>query len=94
MEPEDVFELLQSLCKTLMKEELFAMNEPRTWFPEIQSTPGEKKEMKVKSLSGIRLFATLWTVALPSSSVLGIFQGRILEWVAISFSRGSSQSKD
>ena len=44
MEPEDVFELLQSLCKTLMKEELFAMNEPRTWFPEIQSTPGEKKE--------------------------------------------------
>ena len=44
MEPEDVFELLQSLCKTLMKEELFAIYEPRTWFPEIQSTPGEKKE--------------------------------------------------
>ena len=27
----------------------------------------------------------------PGSSVLGIFQARILEWVAISFSRGSSQ---
>ena len=26
----------------------------------------------------------------PGSSVLGIFQARILEWVAISFSRGSS----
>ena len=26
----------------------------------------------------------------PDSSVLGIFQARILEWVAISFSRGSS----
>ena len=28
---------------------------------------------------------------LPGSSVYGIFQSRILEWVAISFSRGSSQ---
>ena len=28
------------------------------------------------------------------SSVHGIFQARILEWVAISFSRGSSQSRD
>ena len=31
---------------------------------------------------------------LPSSSVHGILQARILEWVAISFSRGSSQPKD
>ena len=30
----------------------------------------------------------------PGSSVLGISQARILEWIAISFSRGSSQSKD
>ena len=29
-----------------------------------------------------------------SSSVQGISQGRILEWVAISFSRGSSQPRD
>ena len=29
-----------------------------------------------------------------SSSVHGILQARILEWIAISFSRGSSQSKD
>ena len=28
------------------------------------------------------------------SSVLGILQARILEWVAISFSRGSSQPRD
>ena len=32
--------------------------------------------------------------SLPSSSVHGIFQARILEWVAISFSRASSQPKD
>ena len=32
--------------------------------------------------------------SLPGSSVHGIFQGRVLEWVAISFSRGSSQPRD
>ena len=32
--------------------------------------------------------------SLPGSSVHGIFQARILEWVAISFSRGSSWLRD
>ena len=32
--------------------------------------------------------------SLPHSSVRGIFQARVLEWVAISFSRGSSQPRD
>ena len=32
--------------------------------------------------------------SLPGFSVHGIFQARILEWVAISFSRGSSQPRD
>ena len=32
--------------------------------------------------------------SLPGSSVHGIFQARILEWVAISFSRGSSWPRD
>ena len=32
--------------------------------------------------------------SLPCSSIRGIFQARILEWVAISFSRGSSQPRD
>ena len=30
----------------------------------------------------------------PDSSVHGILQARILEWVAISYSNGSSQSRD
>ena len=30
----------------------------------------------------------------PSSSVHGILQARILEWLAVSFSRGSSQPRD
>ena len=32
--------------------------------------------------------------SLASSSIHGIFQARVLEWVAISFSRGSSQPRD
>ena len=32
--------------------------------------------------------------SLPGSSVHGILQARILEWVAISFSRGSFQPRD
>ena len=32
--------------------------------------------------------------SLPGSSVRGIFQARVLEWVAISFSRGSSQPRE
>ena len=47
--------------------------------------------MKVKSLSRVRLFAVPWTLGF---SVYGIFQARVLEWVAISFSRGSSQPRD
>ena len=32
--------------------------------------------------------------SLPGSSVHGIFQSIVLEWIAISFSRGSSQPRD
>ena len=48
-------------------------------------------KVKVKSLSRVWLFATPWT---PGSSVHGIFWSRALEWVAISFSRESSQPRD
>ena len=37
----------------------------------------------------VRLFATLWTLCSPlGSSIHGVLQARILEWVAISSSRG------
>ena len=41
---------------------------------------------EMKSLSRVQLFVTLWTG--PPGSVRGILQARILEWVAISFSKG------
>ena len=37
---------------------------------------------------------TPWTVAHQAPLPMGILQARILEWVAISFFRGSSQPKD
>ena len=49
----------------------------------------------MKWLSRVRLFATPWTVAsVHGFSVHGIFKARVLEWVTISFSRGSSQPRD
>ena len=43
---------------------------------------------KWKSLSCVQLLATPWTTD------HGILQARILEWVAIPFSRDSSQTRD
>ena len=49
-------------------------------------------EVKWKSLSCEWLFAMDYT--LPGSSVHGILQARILKWVAIPFSRETSQPRD
>ena len=40
------------------------------------------------------LFVTLWTVARQAPLSMGILQARILEWVAMLSSRGSSQPRD
>ena len=37
---------------------------------------------------------TPWTAASQALLSIGILQARILEWVAVSYSRGSSQAKD
>ena len=48
----------------------------------------------VQLLNLVWLFVTPWTVALQAPLSMGIFQARVQEWVAISFFRGSSQSRD
>ena len=45
-------------------------------------------------LSCVQLFVTRWNCSLPGSAVHGILQARILEWVAISSSGGSSPPRD
>ena len=54
------------------------------WHSSSQSNKKKKKKL--------RLLFTL--CSLPGSSVHGIFQARILEWVVISFSRRSSWPRD
>ena len=58
--------------------------------------PHERLNMKVLVAQSY-LTVTPWTVALQvgvTASVHGIFQARLLEWVAISFSSGSSKPRD
>ena len=50
--------------------------------------------LKVKVSSLCPTLCGLMDCSLPGSSVHGIFQARILEWVAIPFSRGSCQPRD
>ena len=50
--------------------------------------------MCVLSLQSCLTLCALTDYSLPGSSVHGILQTRILEWVAISFSKGSSQPRD
>ena len=47
-----------------------------------------------QSLSCIQPFETSWTVARQVPLSIGLFQARILDWVAISFSKGSSRTRD
>ena len=62
-----------------------------------KSKSRRSKESPLKSIGGDGLVAKLcptlvipWTVAHPGSFAHGISQARILKWVAIPFSRGSS----
>ena len=47
-----------------------------------------------QSLKHVQLFVTLWSVAHQAPLSMGILQARILEWVAMPSSRGSSQPRD
>ena len=63
---------------------------------ETGETLEKRKFKKVKVLDN-QSCPTLWDpigCSLPGSSVHGILQARILEWVAIPLSRGSSQPRD
>ena len=60
---------------------------------KVESVQCKKLPEWVKSLSSVGLFCDPMDGSLPGSSVHGIFQARILEWVAISFSRGYPQPR-
>ena len=74
-----------SPCTTTLSPHVTSYRSPHTLEP-------------VKKCSEVaRSCLTLWDPmdhSLPGSSIHGIFQARVLEWAAISFSRGSSQPRD
>ena len=67
----------------------------RKWQPTPVFLPGKfHGQRSLVSLSHVWLFCDPMDCSPPGSSVHGISQARILEWIATSFSRGSSQPKD
>ena len=63
---------------------------------DVHSSPIHKKRSSPihKLLTRVQLFVTPWTVACQDLLSMGILQARILEWVASSFSRESSQPRN
>ena len=59
----------------------------------LDSLPEPTMKVKVKDAQWCPTLCDPMDCRLPGSSVHGIFQARILEWVAISFSRRSSQGE-
>ena len=57
-------------------------------------TPNSMKESESEVAKSYPTLCDPMDCSLPGSTVYGIFQARILEWVAISFSRRSSQTRD
>ena len=53
-----------------------------------------EQNVVVQSLRHVQLFVTPWMVAHQAPLSMGTLQARTLEWVAILFSRGSSQPRD
>ena len=73
---------------------LMFTHEARTEPYLISDSWSEVKWSEVKSLSCGLTLGNPMDCSLPGSSVHGILQARILEWVTISFSRGSSRPRD
>ena len=53
-----------------------------------------EERVKVKSLSRVRLFAILWTVAHQTPQSMGFSRQEYWSSAAIPFSKGSSQPRD
>ena len=67
------------------------------WFSTawaIREAPMGRLKAKAKVAQSCPILCDPMDCSPPGSSLHGIFQLRILEWVAISFSRGSSQPRD
>ena len=81
-------------CDSLgLDEEFGTRNGNHFEYPKDYCVFESLNRVKVKSLSRVRLCNPV-DCNLLGFSVHGMLQARILEWVAISFSRGSSRPRD
>ena len=69
---------------------------PRSWEEgrEHPRAPNKETSKLVLVAQSCLTLCDPWAVALQAPLFTGFFQARILEWVAISFTRGSSQPRD
>ena len=81
-------------CHALFQGNLSNLGiKPRSATLQADSVPPEPSCM-LSRFSRVRLFAAPWIAARQVPLSMGILQGRILEWVAMPSSRGSSQPRD
>ena len=69
---------------------------PAVWeqIPEPKGKSSEDQISKWKSYSPVQLFRTPWTVACQALLSVRILQARIMEWIAMPSTRGSSRPRD
>ena len=84
---DDAVKVLHSMCQQIWKTQQWPQHWKRSVFIPIPKKWSEDCLLCPTLLDPM-------DCSLPGSSIHGIFQARILEWVAISFSRGSSRARD
>ena len=67
---------------------------PSSWSIRLPSLPNSPEWKKSEVAQSCQTLCNPMDCSLSGSSVYGIFQARVLEWIAISFSRGSSQPRN
>ena len=83
-----------TVCSLLLSQ-LFCSLEMKICFSTWASYPSFGKwKSEIEIAQSCLILCDPVDFSLPGSSVHGIFQAKVLEWVAISFSRGSSWPRD
>ena len=80
--------------QSILKPSLCLVNEKIVFY---ENGSWCQKGLRMRACMHAQSYPTLWDpmdCSPPGSSVHGVSQARILEWVAMPFSRGSSQPRD
>ena len=86
---DDAVKVLHSICQQIWKTQQWPQDWERSVFIPIPKK-GNAKECSSEVTQLCLTPCDPMDCSLPGSSVHGIFQARIVEWIAISFSRRSS----